>query len=93
MAKDIILDEDNDLLFKNGDLVIAESEMQEVGLILQSNQGDWKQSPIIGTNLTTEIRGSANKVKRERNIRIQMRLDGKNYETIKTRLKTMHGNG
>jgi len=87
MAKDIILDEDNDLLFKNGDLVLGESEMQEVGLILQSNQGDFKQSPIIGSNLTTEIRGSENKVKRERNLRIQMKLDGKNFDTIKNRLK------
>jgi len=87
MAKDIILDEDNDLLFKNGDLVIGESEMQEVGLILQSNQGDFKQSPIIGSNLTTEVRGLDNKVKRERNLRIQMKLDGKNYDTIKNRLK------
>lgn len=87
MPNDILLDENNDLFFKNGDLVIGESEMQEVGLILQSNQGDWKDSPLTGSNLTREIRGIENKLKQERNLRIQMKLDGKDYDQIKERIK------
>lgn len=87
MAKDILLDSTNDLLFKDGDLVIGESEMQEVGLILQSNQGDWKDSPIVGSNLTREVRGTENKLKRERNLKIQMKLDGKDYDKIKQKIK------
>ena len=84
---DILLDAQNDLLFKNGDLAIGESEMQDVGLILQSNQGQWKGEPVIGTNLVKEIRGGENPLRRERNLRIQLKLDGKNYDAIKNKLK------
>lgn len=85
--KDILLDETGDLLFKNGDLVVGESELQDVGLILRTNQGEWKETPIIGANLVKEIRGNENKLKRERNLRIQLKLDGKNYDDIKNRLR------
>ena len=34
MANDILLDDDNDLLIANGDFIIGESEMQEVGIII-----------------------------------------------------------
>ncbi|HIB37986.1 hypothetical protein [Mesonia sp.] len=87
MAKDILLDDDEDLLFKNGDLLIDESELQEVALILQSHQGNWKENAIVGANLTKEIRGLSRNLKYERNIRVQMRLDGKSYEQIKNRIK------
>lgn len=85
--KDIMLDETGDLLFKNGDLVVGESGMQDVGLILQANQGEWKESPVIGANLVREVRGNENKLKRERNLRIQLKLDGKNYDDIKNKLR------
>ena len=40
--KDILLDENNDIKLSNGDFNTGESEMQEVALILQSVQGEWK---------------------------------------------------
>ncbi len=51
MAYDILLDEDGDLLIVNGDFVIGESIDQEVGLILQSNKGEYKEFPTFGLNL------------------------------------------
>lgn len=87
MANDILLDKENDLLFQNGDLKVDESEMQDVGLILQTNQGEWKQYPVVGANLVREVRGIENRSVYERNLRIQMKLDGKNYDEIKNRLR------
>jgi hypothetical protein len=86
MAKDIILDEENDLQVVNGDFVIGESFMQEVGLILQMSQGELKSDPIIGANLTTKIRGVRNDAKIRRHIETQMELDGKDYEEIKNNI-------
>ena len=49
--KDILLDENNDIKLSNGDFNTRESEMQEVALILQSVQGEWKETPVLGPNL------------------------------------------
>jgi hypothetical protein len=83
MANDILLDENNDLQIVNGDFVIGESLMQEVGIILQMNQGELKSDPLIGANLTTKIRGVQNDAKIRRHIETQMELDGKDYDEIK----------
>lgn len=87
MAKDILLTPNNDLQILNGDFVIGESEMQEIGLILQSSQGEFKNEPLIGANLTTMIRGVENKEKIQRHISVQLELDGKDYDDTKELLK------
>ena len=46
--KDILLDENNDIKLSNGDFDTGESEMQEVALILQSVQGEWNETPVLG---------------------------------------------
>lgn len=86
MAKDILLTVDNDLMILNGDFFVGESEMQEVGIILQMNQGELKSNPLIGGNLIPSIRGIRNDAKVKRHIEMQMELDGKNFETIKDKL-------
>lgn len=86
MAKDILLDQGNDLLIINGDFAIGESELQEVGIILQMSQGEWKSDPMMGANLTTNIRGVQNDAKIKRHIEKQLELDGKSYDLIKDRL-------
>jgi len=87
MAKDILLDENNDLKITGGDFAIGESLMQEVEMILSTNQGEWKEHPVIGANLVTQIRSNTNDARLERMLRIQMKLDGKDYEQIKNKIK------
>lgn len=87
MAKDILIDQDNDLKFHLGDFAIGESEMQEVGMILQMSQGELKSDPIIGANLTTMIRGVKNDQKIKRHISTQLELDDKDYDDIKDKIK------
>ena len=89
MAKDIVLEPNNDFKIVAGDFYIGETEMQEVGLILQSYKGEWKENPLIGANLVREIRSGLSPLKREREVRIQMKLDGKNYDKIKQNIKKL----
>ena len=86
MAKDILLTAENDLQIVNGEFVIGDSFMQEVGIILQMSQGELKSDPLIGANLTTKIRGVQNDAKIRRLIETQMELDGKDYEDIKDKI-------
>lgn len=85
-AKDILLGTDNDLQIVNGDFLIGESEIQEVGIILQMNQGELKSDPLIGANLVTMIRGGFDKEKIERHVETQMNLDNKNFQDIKQKI-------
>lgn len=92
--QDIELNDDNDLLIRNGDFSIAESEMQEVANILQSKQGDWKEWPILGPNLYRFIKNKIDKVGIEREMQIHLAIDNKDFKTLKTKIETLfnHGN-
>jgi hypothetical protein len=83
MAKDIMLTADSDLQIVNGDFVIKESELQEVGIILQMSKGELKSDPLIGANLTKFMRAEKNHAKITNHIAKQLELDGKDYDTIK----------
>ena len=81
MAKDILLDND-DLLFENGDLVVDESSQQEVDLILRSNQGDWRASPLTGFGLAQRMRNQLNRAEFEGALSWQLALDGFGQSTV-----------
>lgn len=49
--EDLLLDENFDLLFHNGDLVIGESSEQHQNLLLLTKKGDWKENPTIGVGI------------------------------------------
>lgn len=87
--KDFLLDDDNDIQFDaNGELVIGESELQEVALILQMNQGDLKSFPMLGANLVQLLKGKEKRHLIEERIRVHLGLDGKDYNAIKKYLQT-----
>ena len=45
---DILLDNDGDLMFADGDLVCGESTAQHQQLLLMINKGELKQHPLTG---------------------------------------------
>jgi len=83
MAVDILLDENDDLLFKDGELVLGESTTQEVGIIVRLNQGELKEDPLLGPNLITLINSNASKAKIKQRMKLHLARDGKNYDEFR----------
>lgn len=46
MPRDLMLDQDDDLMIENGDLVMDESTLQHQRLLLLCNKGEFKEFPI-----------------------------------------------
>lgn len=90
---DILLDDNNDIKILNGDFDIGESEMQEVALILQSAQGEWKESPLLGPNLYKFINSKVTKTEFEREIALHLAIDNKDYKSLKTKIETFINRG
>lgn len=87
--KDFLLDTDNDIQFDaNGELVMGESEMQEVGLILQLNQGELKSAPMLGASLVQLMKSKEKRSLVEERIRLHLAMDGKDYNAIREFLRT-----
>ena len=57
-AYDIMLDHEKDLLLKNGDLVIDESDSQHIEHILLAAPGHYKMSPLVGCDITSRMKGN-----------------------------------
>ncbi|WP_026725553.1 hypothetical protein [Flavobacterium sasangense] len=80
---DILLDDSDDLNIVNGDFVIGESTLQEVGIILRLNSGELRNDPVLAPNLIQLVNSASNDQEFEERVRLFLRRDNKNYEDIK----------
>lgn len=80
---DILLDENDDLIIVDGDFVVDESVLQEVGIILRLNTGDLKSDPVLAPNLVQLVNSKADSQEFEDRVRIYLKRDNKNYNEIK----------
>jgi hypothetical protein len=80
---DLMLDDLHDLIIANGDFVIGENILQEVGIIIRLNSGDLKSDPVLGPNLIQLINSKEDPQEFEERVRIHLARDNKNYEDIK----------
>jgi len=80
--KDILLDEDLDLLIVNGDLVIGESDLQHIELIARSNTGDWKENPTFGVNIRKAINDEGGYTAAKHTLQLQLEADGATVASI-----------
>lgn len=84
MAVDILLNENDDLLFDaNGELVLGESDLQEVGIIARINKGEVKSDPLLGPNLIELINANGGAAEVKQRMKIALARDGKNYEEFR----------
>jgi len=75
--QDILTDENDDLLFIDGDLVIGQSDEQHVRHIFFSHAGQWKENPRVGFGASRFLKGNENrKDKFIRELKIQLKNDG-----------------
>ncbi|NSW46503.1 MAG: hypothetical protein HPY79_11875 [Bacteroidales bacterium] len=90
--KDIILDNNNEILIRNGDFVIDDGSQQHISLLLLSNQGDFKQYPLTGIGIFKNLNSPMNatlKAKLYREIKIQLEDNGLNEVNIEGPLNQM----
>ena len=74
--KDYKLDSDGDLLFKNGDWVIAESDQQHIEDTINADVGWWKEFPTDGVAVRNYSNSSNDIAKLSRKIKIELEKDG-----------------
>ena len=81
--QDFKLDDDNDLLIKDGEIVIADSEIQEVALLVGLTQGELKSDPVLGPNLFYLMKSRGNAGKITTTVKLHLARDNKDYDQIK----------
>jgi hypothetical protein len=72
---DIALD-NNELIFNNGDFVVAESDTQHVIDTLNAFSGWWKENPLDGVGVMGFTKSPADVQAINRKIRIEVESDG-----------------
>jgi len=79
-ARDVRLDENEDLKIDSGDLEITDSDNVHIEHILKSHKGHWFEFPLLGVGILDELNSSNNRQELRQNIRRQLVFD--NY-TVK----------
>ena len=78
---DILLDENLNLLIRDGDFVIGECLNQQITCLLQAVPGAYKQSPTVGCGIDSFILDTDSD-DLNRTIRKQFKQDGLNIKKI-----------
>ena len=85
---DILLDDNYDLLERNGDFVTGDVLVQQSALLLGTGEGEWKQSPVTGVGMDSFILDES-ELEANRKIRQQFKSDNLLIGNMK---KTTDGN-
>ena len=72
---DILYDSDDDILFKNGDIMLGKSDQQHIQNILRAAPGHYRQFPLIGANIREMLHGDFNS-ELKKQIHLQLEMDG-----------------
>lgn len=88
ISTDFLLDSaTGDLMVRNGDLVVGESDGQHLDLMIIGPRGSWKDDIMKGVGIGKYVNAqnvAKNRDKVNGEIRLQLELDGWNLETINT---------
>lgn len=81
-AGDLDIDDNFDLLIKDGDFVVSPSDDHTQTIIVISSKGSFRFAPMIGVNIYTYLNstGQADSIKRD--IQQQLTLDGYRVDSI-----------
>jgi len=73
---DFAIDDNNELLFSNGDLALQESDQQHIIDTINANVGWWKEYPTDGVGIINYQNESGSIQKLSRKIKIELEKDG-----------------
>lgn len=76
MRKDILVEDNNDLLIENGDFVVGDSDIQHIDHIITAQPGEYKETPQLGFGVINYLKSNATKTKFKRDLRVQLNFDG-----------------
>lgn len=82
-VKDILSDENGDLLIKDGDIVIGESTKQHQKALLLAAKGSYKQFPEVGVDLRKYLLGELDLESLATAIGEEMEADGMRIQSLK----------
>jgi len=73
---DILTDDNNELLIRNGDFVLGDSDNQQTYFLMESTFNYFKNSPFLALNFRNNLNGVYRKATVQREIRQILLLDG-----------------
>jgi hypothetical protein len=79
---DILLNDDFDLDFQGGDVVVGEGTRQSQALILLSEPGEWRENPPVGAGIRNLVLDDAPTAAITSEIQAQLEADGQMVEFI-----------
>ncbi|MEQ3500594.1 oxidase [Tenacibaculum sp. SSH1-16] len=74
--KDILLDENGDLLIVDGDLVIGDAKQQSVETLILANKGEFKEFPLVGFGAINYVKSDVSEVEFKRDLKVQLEYIG-----------------
>lgn len=92
--KGILLDTNGDIAIvphraKDGKLTgfsLGDTLVQNAAIVLELNQGELKEDPVLGVNLIRYIRSKANKTAIEKQMKIHLKRAGIEYSELVDRI-------
>lgn len=84
MARDILNNEDGSFLIKNGDLVVGDSDLQNLNDLSLTNKGELKYDPLAGMDLIKLNKKRAAGISDLGEINRQLRADGWINQKVRT---------
>jgi len=81
-VQDIALDSELELIVKDGDFDIIESDTQHIELILRAQLGSFKQFPLVGMGISNQLASSGMQQVIKRNMSVQLNNDGYKVKNI-----------
>lgn len=76
MRQDILKDDENKLIFTDGDFTIGTSDQQHVGDIFLSHPGEFKEFPVVGFGAVKYLKTRITEDEFKRDLKIQLQYDG-----------------
>lgn len=84
--KDVLLDDNMDLLIENGDFFVADGEEQHQQILLIASQGSFRASPLTGVNIAKYIKTGFTQAQIDQlsqKIRLHLQYDGYTRSFVK----------
>lgn len=85
--KDLLLNDSFDLLVKNGDLVIGDSNVQHQNILLLSQPGSFKENPDIGVGIENYLMDDDSAGLKDK-VREEFTKDGQKVDLINYDIQT-----